>query len=781
MSFGSTEGVKGDAAMSSTNENKTISRRKFIKSVAAIATSISTPDHFQEAERNSTQTNAKDEPFPSAPPDLESNVPTDFPRFVFPGNDHQAQLINDYLWRFFITRLGNNNVLFNKEYLTLADLWNAGAIYPQRAQPIQEIHREDILSAPPDNEGYVPSHQHFSQAYDHGWPFPLWTQSGTGPDHVKGVTVGWHFQDDGPGWVWGYLKGWKRPEYYGVTATQGWETHNLKSLGIVENKWRLQSTGENPTLTTPAGMSCDAFNSPFLQLRWIRSGEPKNHTDPYVEWLREGDSSFGEDRRVYFTLGSDEWIGTDGSRHSIITMHRHPKWKGVIKRFRLCLAPGESDVVFNIDSLFTVYDTRMSINNPISIFACWNYFRWTGDINFLRTVINRMRSALHYQQTVMGGWKYKHIRNAWTGHDGLPGWIRNKDGSKTIHPGHGIGDNYWDLLPFGWDDMYSTNQYYGATIIMAELEELVTEHPEWEIPVGEATFDYKSLRRHADQVKATANKLFWNGEKGRFNGCVDKSGKSHDYGFTFLNLDAIWYGLASMDHAKDIMDWITGKRIVAGDTSKGKDIYHWRFAPRATTLRNIDWYGQGWTDPEGIPWGGQIQDGGAVLGFSFFDLWARLHVIDAEDAWNRLTQILQWQDEINSAGGYREYYQGGQKGSMQGCGTPGGLGIDCEFFESSLLPSILVYGFMGINPNGWELRINPNLPKTCPQMGVRNLLYHNCKMDILVSEKTVMVVLRHTPVIPIRISLPKGFRLANTQQTDSSYELNDIGTYLFEI
>ena len=229
------------------------------------------------------------------------------------------------------------------------------------------------------------------------------------------------------------------------------------------------------------------------------------------------------------------------------------------------------------------------------------------------------------------------------------------------------------------------------------------------------------------------------------------------------------------------MDWISGKRIVEGDTSTGEDIYHWRFAPRATTLRNIDWYGQGWTDPEGIPWGGQIQDGGAVLGFSFFDLWARLHVLGADDAWKRLSRILQWQDEINAAGGYREYYQGGEKGSMQGCGTPGGLGIDCEFFESSLLPSILVYGFMGLNPNGLELRIHPNLPADRSQMGVRNLLYHNCKLDILVSSKSITVVLNDTPAIPIRITPPQGFRLADTRRTESSYEIKDIGTYRFEI
>ena len=138
------------------------------------------------------------------------------------------------------------------------------------------------------------------------------------------------------------------------------------------------------------------------------------------------------------------------------------------------------------------------------------------------------------------------------------------------------------------------------------------------------------------------------------------------------------------------MEWIAGRRIVAGDTSQGADIYHWRFGPRATTLRNLDWYGQGWHGPESIPWGGQVQDGGAVLGFSFYDLWARLKVLGPDDCWQRLLEILAWEKDVQSAGGYRKYYEGGKRGTtLQGGGTAGGLGIDYEFYESSLVPSIV--------------------------------------------------------------------------------------------
>jgi len=49
-----------------------------------------------------------------------------------------------------------------------------------------------------------------------------------------------------------------------------------------------------------------------------------------------------------------------------------------------------------------------------------------------------------------------------------------------------------------------------------------------------------------------------------------------------------------------------------------------------------------WSRPESIPWGGQVQDGGAVLGFSYYDIMARLDVNGPDDAWRRLQEILAW-------------------------------------------------------------------------------------------------------------------------------------------
>ncbi|MHB9037413.1 MAG: glycosyl hydrolase family 65 protein [Armatimonadota bacterium] len=719
--------------------------------------------------------------------DMSQGIPTDFPRFYFLGHEKQAQLLDHYYWYHFSNRLGNSRLVFNKEYLTTADMWAAGAVDKARKQSIQDVHRQDLSDTWIDKEGYVNTHQGLSYAHEHGWPFPLWVQSSQYLEWTPGNTAGWHFQEDASASgfdnmaTWNCLKTWKDQSYHGQRAVDKWETSNARSLGIVDNKWQLESTGASPAIITPKGAEIEAFQAPFVQLRWTRTAASPNHSLPYVEWLREGDTQFGEDRRVYFDTPGEEREPQTGVRHSLIEMYRHPKWIGKIKRIRISLAPGESDVKFAIDSFFTVYDTRQTINNPIFILSSWNYFRWTGDIEFLRNNIDRMRTALRYMQTELGGLKYNHIRNQWSGHDGLSGFVTNPDGTKTVNGGHGIGSNYFDILPFGWDDMYATNQYYAATLAMAEVEEGILANPGWGVLRGVLALDPVMLRKHASEVKKTANKLFWDNEKGRFFACIDKNGQSHDYGFTFLNLDSIWYGVANDKHAEGIMDWISGKRIVAGDTSTGADIYHWQFGPRCTTKRNGDWCYQGWYIADTIPWGGQVQDGGAVLGFEFYDLWARLNVYGPDDAWQRLCEILKWEEDVWAAGGYREYYKDGKRGTtLQGGGTAGGIGVDFEFYESVLIPSIVTYGFLGLNPGANELRIDPKLPKACSEIGISNILYHNTKLDIKAKDNLIAIRLNDDPASPIRIAVRGKWKLSGSGEARSNFEITSKGNYQFE-
>jgi hypothetical protein len=79
-------------------------------------------------------------------------------------------------------------------------------------------------------------------------------------------------------------------------------------------------------------------------------------------------------------------------------------------------------------------------------------------------------------------------------------------------------------------------------------------------------------------VKLGNNRMFWNGKTQRFNACIDADGNPHEYGYTFLNLEAVYYDFATPEHAKGILSWVNGDRLVEGDTAQGADIYHWRDA-----------------------------------------------------------------------------------------------------------------------------------------------------------------------------------------------------------
>lgn len=706
------------------------------------------------------------------------NMQEDFTYFEFENQPEVAQWISDYLQYFFEKRVLNPEAPFEQEYLTVSDMWLHGGFGPRtEGMLIQDLHRrhllEDIEILP---DGYVHTHQHPSHSLDWGWPFPLWPQIYGG--HI-GVTYGWHFQNKPtPYGVWQHNMITTDSTYANLHATVGWDLKNLESQGIVENAWQLQVTGPDPVLTSPEKV-LDAFNCPFVQIRWERKRPAPKSVLPYMEFRREGDAEFSPERRIYMQDREEQWEEATGFNHTVIPAFHHPLWDGKIVQLRFHLAPGESNETFRIDSVFTAYDTRHTINNAIFVLASWEYFRWTSDIAFLMGNANRMRKALLYQMHVMGGLENNFIRNPWVGHDGIPGWYVNEEGEKIFQHGHGIGNNYYDLLPFGGDDFYSTSQYYAALLRMARVEELIRQHPEWGMLDAALALDPAELRDHAADVKETANKKFWNSETDRFYGAIDKEGNKWDFGLTFSNLDSIWYDIASDRHAEKIMDWISGKRIVEGDTSTGEDIYFWEFGPRATTKRNLEWYGHVWVHPENIEFGGQIQDGGAVLGFAFFDLWARLQVYGPDDAWARFHKIFEWAQKVKAAGGYREYYAS-QGITMQGGGTAGGVGVDFEFLESSMIPAIIPYGFVGLNPQGDHLAIRPKLPVACPSMKIVDLLYNQSALDVNASNDRLVIHLKETPPnLPLRLKLEKGWK-TELEAQNGIYVLSEPGEYVFQ-
>jgi hypothetical protein len=668
-----------------------------------------------------------------------AQVPEDFPRFVVPGHEKQMDSLRQLFWLHYAP--AGPLISLWDEWMPMSTLWPARG--SGRDLEAMRIRWAAALAGRGINaEGYVHTHQHDGLAHAEGWPFPLWMQAGG---------LGWHFRGTGVG-------GYDAP----TVTPEGCKLTGASDGGINDKGWLVELTDAGATIQTPP-FSVPARVGPWLRLNWWAEG--LEGANCYVEWTTSDQPEFAPDRRMYFSPTGGSKLNTNVvETRTMIPVSRTAGWTGTITGVRICFDnPGPARVV--IKSFHTACDTRHNINNSNFIRGCHDYFAWSGDLAFIRGQVQRIRTAMRFVMREFDTRNRKCIYTTWPGHEGRSG-VRFVEGKKAIIPGEGIGSNYWDILPFGGEDALATVYYYDTLLDLANLEEQITQHPEWNVAGGADAFDPADLRQHAGEVRDYGTKRFWNEKTGRF-GTVDLEGKMNDYGWTFLNNEAVYYGFATPQQARTIRDWISGRRKVEGDTAQGADIYYWRFAPRASTLRNIDYYFWGWTNPEDVPWGYQVQDGGAVLGFSYHDLMARLLVDGPDDAWARLREILTWFDETQADGGYREYYKDPARGTMQGGNVPGGLGIDREFFESILVPQVMLYGFLGLQLTADGCQISPRLPSDWPSLTITRIHLRDHVLDVTVKDKVIDVTDRAPAVAaPLAIHAPKGWTVKHTQHPE---------------
>jgi hypothetical protein len=620
----------------------------------------------------------------------------DFPEFIVPGYDIEMQALND-LHQLHHDAAFSNCTLWDP-WLPMSTLWVSES---KRTQI-----RSSLLSRRIDQEGYVSMQQHRGMAHSEGWPFPAWQQS-TGK--------GFHFAiaDE----VWAIQAFNLKP----LANTEGWFIEGAEVLGIDPIAGlKLRATSEIVTITTPP-FRCGTIVAPFARIEWA-TRNLKAQSQASIQWQLEGETIWPDGRTVTVVPPAEMQFVN-------VPLYRQPSYSGLLTQYRLRLDHAAGAEI-DLKSILTAIDTRHPITNPNFLRGCYDYFCWTGDLEFLRLNIGRMRQALKFAIQEFGVRDGKHVYVPWVGHDGRSGLVIAADGKKTARPGLGVGNNYYDLVPFGGHDGLATLYLYDALRLMAELETSIQKHSEWSIPSDDNKLEIAEITTLAEEVKRDFQQRFWNGSTERFLGWIDSQGQAYDFGFTFLNLEAIYLGLPSDGQTKRIFDWLDGRREVTEDTSRGTDIYHWRFAPRTTTRRNIDTYVWPWTSPESIPWGGQIQDGGAVLGFSYHDIMARLKSNGPDDAWKRLSEITTWFREVRSEGGYRAYYAKPGRGTLQGGGTAGGLGLDQEFLESVLLPQVMLYGFLGFKPTPDGYELHPRLPKEWPSLTINRIHFRESMLDI---------------------------------------------------
>lgn len=618
---------------------------------------------------------------------------------------------------------GVSTVTVWKEWDAIQFSWFASDTETFPGKPLNALMDHLRRDIPVDRFGYVWSggsgaepgmggpEVHFGQ----GWPFPAYPSS-------RGLTCGWEWNEE--------------------EAPEGWTVRGGSFQSIQQGLAEI-AVRDTPVQIISPRFTAEAFHAPFICLEFgittARGNEPV--TDLTVSWQVQDDERWSGERSVSlrnFATTPPEPFGDGVRRRFYLPMLMHDRWRDkIITRLALeaPLHPGDT---LTLNYIRLDYDTRQQVNNPIFINAALRTYLWTGDNAFLEQAVPRMRKAGMFMLYHLGLLRSGAVDAAWfQGHD-----------AQTA-PGHGIGGSYWDLLPLGHYDTYATTMAFEACLAMAQLERILQSRPELDsVPptvsgqLDMGDIEYRETEASwldaAVKVQRTSQQLFWNKEKQRFVGCIDARGNPIDYGFVFVNLAAVRSGLASTEQANAIYDWLDGKRFIEGDTSTGKDIYAWRFAPRATTLRNTSFYVWPWLiNARKVPFGEQVQDGGTSFYLSFDDLMNRIRVRGADDAYNRLQAILDWHRDVQQAGGkgadfYREYYAK-HDGSLQGGGAAGGLGLDREFMESLLVPTAFLYGFMGVDSReDGVLDVRPNLPSAWLWASVTNARFQGLPFELLV-------------------------------------------------
>jgi hypothetical protein len=134
----------------------------------------------------------------------------------------------------------------------------------------------------------------------------------------------------------------------------------------------------------------------------------------------------------------------------------------------------------------------------------------------------------------------------------------------------------------------------------------------------------------------------------------------------------------------------------------------------------------------------QVQNGGATLFLSYYDIMARTRYLGADNAWKRFTEILDRYSKPDHLCGGTPLFMGEVAQGGPGLSS-GSVGTEGEFPESGLVPVSFLYAFLGIDSDIAGLKIRPNLPKALTYAGVRNLRYRGRMYDIRVTNYNVSI------------------------------------------
>lgn len=639
-----------------------------------------------------------------------------------------------------------------------------------------------------------------------GWPFPYWKMS-TSNFLDEGMLEATHTTE------FNFNSGWDE-------QSQGWKAENgtiqTPSLFVEPSGYADFSSAEGIAIgesfrfyrdelatLLPVSQGIDTRYAPMMDIDIAFTGQ--NIKDYNIIFKVEGDDSW---HRIPQSAYASTPLTSFENVHvrQFIDMYLNPEWnKKIVTALGVEFVPVEGQKLViesgRVNYIRPSYDTRQSNATYQFILALYNYYIFTRDIKTLTKLMNKARRGLLFLTHALEGEKGLLSLEYLYGHDGVIPYCIDPDDRSAYH---GIGNGYWDLTVSPMYNLEANIYFYQALNAMAILEgemEAVESDNKNNVKVKNRLpyeddvyyqYDKASLKELAATVKTNFQKDinvvkeenfssftagdyhyqnkggFYNPETGRFAlGINEYNGEVLDFGYVYYNLEAVCAGLGSDEQQLSIMKWIDGQRIVEGDNSTGKDIYFYEFAPRYNTLdcdsylgfsRDINFYYQLYVYGYRT-WSRQLQNGGAAIAWSYYDLVARSRVLGVENALQRLDEIKTWYMKVLDNGGnalefYNDYYQGVQSEaeledpdmymvySVQNAAVrgAGALGLDAEFIESVILIRAIpdaLFGMDASEKNNIQFTYGEN--QLHDFFEIYNMKYGNAVYSIR-SKKNVMEV-----------------------------------------
>ena len=613
-----------------------------------------------------------------------------------------------------------------------------------------------------------------------GWPFPLYNKS-------QGNSIGWEFNNSAnEDW---YVQTGEEITYNGyLNVSFAGEKNEELIIKTKDFPWVYEKTYSTE--------HCPIIELDMRLNNLHLFGMDSDVEEVYVIWKTE---SGGE---TWYEVPLSTWAVTTPEQTAYtatrtwLPMYLNENWKDQqLTAVGVKVQPKDGkalDVDFRLNYFQLNYDTRQSFPTSQYIMAFGEYASTSRDLEFLQNNLAKMRQAIMWELECLKGKQGMLDISYLQGHDGIPGVV-----------GHGISDCYYDITPSPAVNFWSNINFYNALKTVIAVEKMaaaygitdttanirhpynVNERIQWTYSVTDLETILSNLKTNIEKPYVEGDYDwsekggFWDATTGRFIQGVTAEGKKLDYGYLHYNLEAISYGIGTDEQIKSIMDWINGDRIVEGDTSTGDDIYIFEFAPRYSTVDNKKDYL--WAYQKGgegrLRFGDSVNDGGAVITWSYHDLVARVQERGVEDAFGRLKEINAWYDKVASYGGeginfYREYYDRQDVLTIQGSGSEGGAGLDSEFLEASLMYAAIPYGFFGFDATEADtIGFTHNLPDALSYWQINHMEVGSLKFSVKMTKNSFTILNAKGAVgnMKLKLTFDKGTQVLIDGQETTDY------------